>query len=181
MNIKMTHPSRIFRFCPKCGSADFVFSGDRSFLCGNCGFHFYINSAAAVAALIFNEKGELLVTRRGVNPDIGKLDLPGGFIDPDESAEEALGRELREELGIEIKSFRFLASRANRYLYSGVTIFTTDFAFHVQPVTMVNMIAGDDIEAFVWIDPANIDPEDIPAPSIRYFIKTLATHEQSAL
>ena len=175
----MPHPVHIFRFCPVCGSGKFSREGNRSLKCGNCGFHYYVNSAAAVAALIFNSSGQLLVTRRGVEPDIGKIDLPGGFIDPGESAEEALRRELREELGIGDVRLTYLISASNEYHFSGITVFTTDLAFKAEPSTLLNLQAGDDITSFEWVNPESVDPEEIPAPSIRYFIKEIASHERN--
>jgi NAD+ diphosphatase len=176
----VTHPLKIFRFCPRCGSGRFEVSGSRSLKCRDCGFHLYINSAAAVAALIFNAEGNLLVTRRGVEPDTGKIDLPGGFVDPGETTEEALKRELFEELGVTVKSMRYLTSGSNEYLFSGLTVFTTDIVFRVEADSLENLQARDDITAFEWVDPKTVDAEEIPAPSIRYFIKEVALREMSA-
>lgn len=50
--------------------------------------------AAAVAGLIFNEKGQLLLTIRAKDPGKGLLDLPGGFVDMGENADQALRREI---------------------------------------------------------------------------------------
>ncbi|HOF55683.1 MAG TPA: NUDIX domain-containing protein [Prolixibacteraceae bacterium] len=173
-----THPTRVFSYCPRCGSPDFPAVSERSFKCGGCGFHFFINAAAAVAALIFDEKGRLLVTRRGIEPDKGKTDLPGGFIDPGETAEEALCRELKEELGVDVKEMHYLASAANNYLFSGLSVFTTDLAFRVVPISLEGMSPSDDISSYEWVNPAEVDPEEIPAPSIRHFIKEIAVHER---
>jgi NAD+ diphosphatase len=172
----MTHPIHIFRFCPRCGSSMFPAVSDRSFRCGECDFQYFINSSAAVAALIFNKEGKLLLTRRAFDPDKGKYDLPGGFVDPGESAEEALIRELKEELGIEVKSLKYVTSKANEYYFSGITIFTTDFAFKAEAVSLENIHACDDISGFEWVDPDAIDPAEIPALSIRYFVKEMATN-----
>jgi NAD+ diphosphatase len=130
-----------------------------------------------VAALIFNPEGKLLVTRRAVEPDTGKIDLPGGFVDPGETAEEALKRELFEELGITVKSMKYITSGSNEYLFSGLTVFTTDLVFRVEADSLAYLHAQDDITGFEWIDPKTVDVEEIPAPSIRYFIKEVATRE----
>lgn len=174
-----THPIDLFRFCPCCGSELFKPAGNRSFLCGGCGFLYYINSSAAVAALIFDSNNRLLLTRRAVDPDAGKYDLPGGFIDPMESAEEALRRELSEELGIKVKEARYITSHPNEYPFSGLTVFTTDFVFRVEAGSLDDLKANDDISGFEWVDPDEVDPAEIPATSIRYFIKVIASNEKS--
>ncbi len=58
-----------------------------------------------VGALIFNDEGQLLLTLRGkkARNEIGKWEIPGGAVEFGETVQEALKREIREELGIEIK------------------------------------------------------------------------------
>ena len=88
-------------------------------LCSSCGFVFYINAAAAVATFIRNEAGELLVCRRAKEPAKGTLDLAGGFVDENETAEEAVSREIAEELQAKITHAEYLFSLPNSYEYSG--------------------------------------------------------------
>lgn len=166
-----THPLKVLKFCPKCGSPELNSHADLSLKCGSCGFHFYVNSAAAVAALVVNPEGKLLLTTRAVEPDYGKLDLPGGFIDPGESAEEAVERELWEELGMKVKSMEYITSAPNEYLFSGVSVFTLDMAFRVIPESISGLKAQDDIFDFRFYAENEIDFSQIPAPSINYFVK----------
>ena len=86
----MAHPLHQFRFCPKCGSSQFAENNEKSKKCADCGFVYYFNSSAAVVAVIENAAGEILVARRAKDPAKGTLDLPGGFIDMHETAEEAV-------------------------------------------------------------------------------------------
>lgn len=58
-------------------------------------------------AIIKNDKGEIAVIRRNFWPK-GKLDLPGGFVDEGESAEQAATREAKEECGLEVAVVRKL-------------------------------------------------------------------------
>ena len=88
-----------FKFCPACGSASFVVHNIKSKQCDNCGFIYYVNPSAATAAFIRNTDGDLLVCRRSHEPAKGTLDLPGGFIDYNETAEQGIAREVMEELG----------------------------------------------------------------------------------
>ena len=88
-----------WNYCPKCGSKQFVVHDFKSKHCEACGFTYYFNAAAAVIAIIENEKGEMLVARRGEEPAKGTLDFIGGFVDPGEGFEEAVVREIEEETG----------------------------------------------------------------------------------
>lgn len=168
--MQSTHPFNVFRFCPKCSSSRFEISGQRSMKCPDCGFQFFINSVAAVAALVADKNGNLLLTTRGVEPHYGKLDLPGGFIDPGETAEEAVARELYEELGLKIKKVEYAGSSTNEYVYAGFSVFTLDMAFRVIPVSLSGLKPMDDILDYRFYGFNEIDFSQIPAPSIRTFV-----------
>jgi mutator protein MutT len=169
--MQATHPLNVLKFCPKCGSSSLISHVDLSLKCNDCLFHFYVNSAAAVAALVLNPEEKLLLTTRAVEPDYGKLDLPGGFIDPGESAEEAVKRELWEELGMKVKSMEYVTSAPNEYIFSGISVFTLDLAFRVIPETVSGLKAQDDILDFRFYAENEIDFDQIPAPSINHFVK----------
>ncbi|PIE85850.1 MAG: hypothetical protein CSA05_03580 [Bacteroidia bacterium] len=81
-----TTPRNVFKHCLRCGSDAVRYAENDSLHCEVCDFCYFVNSAAAVAVLITNERGELLLTRRALNPGKGKLDLPGGFVDIGETA-----------------------------------------------------------------------------------------------
>ena len=166
-----THPLKVLKYCPKCGSSGFEISGNRSLKCKSCGFHLYINSSAAVAALITDENGKLMLATRGVEPDYGKLDLPGGFIDPGESAENAIKRELYEELGMKIKSLKYINSAPNKYIFSEYTVYTIDLVYEVIPENITGLKPMDDILNYRFYAEDEIDYEDIPASSIRKFVQ----------
>jgi len=172
-----THPVNVLKFCPRCGSAHFPATGKRSFKCSDCSFNYYANSSAAVAVLLFNEKGELLFTRRAVEPHLGKLDLPGGFIDPMETAEQAAKREIQEELGIEIHSLKYFCSYPNEYIFSGFSVFTLDLAFLAQTESSHKMTAMDDISSFEFYNPHDVDLEELPSISMKNIIKELIQRE----
>ena len=68
------------------------------FFCPDCDFVLYQNTAAATGCVIETD-GKILLLVRGKEPSVGKLDLPGGFVDPGEGVLDGLLRELQEELG----------------------------------------------------------------------------------
>lgn len=168
--MQVTHPLKVFKFCPKCSSPQFNVTGDRSIKCLDCGFHLYINAAAAAAALVSDDQGRLLLTKRGVEPHYGMLDLPGGFIDPEETAENAVKRELREELGLQVKELSYFSSAPNEYIFAGLSVFTLDLAFKIVPETITGLKAMDDILDYNFYAYKEIDFSLIPAPSIRQFV-----------
>lgn len=166
----MSLHTHVFKFCPRCGSAGFLPVGIKSYKCTNCYFHYYINSAAAVVGLIFNDLEEVLLTIRGVAPNKGSLDLPGGFVDPGESAEEALRREILEELNLEISQASFLISFPNEYLFSGLIVYTTDIAFVCKVNDLRNICVADDVAGYRFMPIDKIDLSEIFSSSIRNII-----------
>ncbi len=172
-----THPLNVIKFCPKCGSPDFNSSGSRSMKCGSCGFHIFFNSSAAVAALVTDEQEKLMLVRRGVEPDYGKLDLPGGFVDPGENAEDAVKRELFEELGLKVKTLEYVSSFPNEYIFSDFSVFTLDFAFLVVPESISNLKPMDDILDYRFYSADEIDYNEIPAASMKKFVKDYFKNE----
>jgi ADP-ribose pyrophosphatase YjhB (NUDIX family) len=112
----------------------------------------------------------MLVTR-GIEPNYGKLDLPGGFIDPGETAEDAVKRELFEELGMKIKSMKYIGSAHNEYIFSGYCVFTLDMAFEVIPETLDELKPMDDILNYKFYSEEELNFDEIPAPSIRKFVE----------
>jgi mutator protein MutT len=161
------HPLEKFRFCPACGSSHWKINNEKSKHCMNCGFNYYANASAAVAALIRNADGDLLVCRRAKEPAKGTLDLPGGFVDMEETIEEALRREIKEELDLSVTNITYFQSIPNEYLYSGMIIHTLDFLFLCEVDDFRNLKAMDDIsEAF--FKPVNtISPVDFGLNSIK--------------
>ncbi len=171
-----TKPRNVFQYCLRCGSTAVYYAEDDSLHCEACDFHYFVNSAAAVAALITNEQGELLLTKRAFNPEKGKLDLPGGFVDIGESAEQTLVRELEEELNVRPEKIRYIHSYPNEYIYGGLTVYTLDMAFECEIVTFEKLKANDDVAEFAFYSLQNIDLEEIALDSIRVivsdFVKT---------
>ena len=107
--------TRLFLFCPKCGAKALRPHGPQGYCCSACAFEFFLNVAAAAAGLIVNANRELLVCVRAKDPAKGTLDLPGGFIDPNETAEEGICREIREELNLEVTGCQYFCSLPNQY------------------------------------------------------------------
>lgn len=169
----MTHPLNRFHYCPRCGSAAFSAHNEKSKKCPDCGFVYYFNSSAAVVAVIENDKGEILIARRAKEPAKGSFDLPGGFIDLHETAEEAVSREIREETGLSVASLHYLFSLPNIYLYSDFEVHTVDLFFRCKVNDFNGLRADDDVAELLFLSPERIDPADFGLTSIRKGIKKI--------
>ena len=163
----MKHPLEKFQFCPICGSKNFVINDFKSKHCKDCGFTYYFNSSASTVAFILNEKNDLLVCRRAHEPAKDTLDLPGGFVDLGETAEEAVTREVEEETGLEVVHTTYLFSLPNTYLYSDLLVHTTDLFFRCKVKSITTIIPMDDVAETYWIPLDSIHPEEFGLTSIR--------------
>jgi len=156
------------QFCPQCGGRGFSQATPKSYCCAACGFVLFLNTAAAVAAVI-GCRGAILATVRAAEPARGELDLPGGFVDHAETAEQALQRELREELGlgIEVDRFALLGSYPNVYPFRAVVYHTLDLIYVAELNDYPKLQPADDVSAVHWIPRSAVDPAEFAFGSAR--------------
>lgn len=161
-------PWHVFRFCPRCGVArEPASQGARPLRCEACGFLFFFNPAVAVAALVVRGDGKALFIRRATEPARGRLALVGGFVDVGESAEQALRREVREEVQLELDQVRWLSSHPNDYSYQGTIYPVVDLFFLARTPDHDRAAALERVASFEWIDPNDVDLDDLAFPSMR--------------
>jgi len=170
-NMTEFYPSKVWQYCPWCGSKSFRAGAENYMQCDVCQKKFYINASAAVACIIENPQGEILFTRRAFEPAKGMLDLPGGFVSLNETAEDAVRREIREELNLEIASIQYIGSSPNQYLYGGVIYFTLDLGYKCLVSDFSNLQVADDVDGYVFISHKQINLHEICFPSIRKILQ----------
>lgn len=169
----MTHPLTLFKYCPKCGSSHFEECNAKAKKCKDCGFVYYFNPSAAVVALIINEQGELLVSLRANAPAKGTMDLVGGFVDSDETVEEALAREVLEETDMTVTHARYLFSIPNIYPYKGFEVHTSDLFFCCEVADYTHFAPHDDVTKLFYLPLEELDASLFGLASIRQGIKKL--------
>ena len=160
-------------YCPQCGTSNLQWENNRKWLCSHCNFVLYHNVAGAVAVLL-THKDEILFTRRNQEPKKGLLDLPGGFVDPEESAEETCRRELKEELQIDLNlsNLQYKASLPNTYLYKDILYNTLDLFFEYPIQSKFEFsLEESEINEAVWIKKSEINLDEIAFDSQKKFFK----------
>lgn len=156
----------LIQFCPSCGKPEFSVNGEKRWRCSSCGFQYFHNVAAAVSGLICCGS-EILLTRRKFEPGKGMLDLPGGFVDYDETLEQAMAREIEEELGLTGLNWQYQFSFPNEYLYAEVLYHTQDAFFLAELSTKPKVLARDDVEESLWVKMDELDFSSIAFESAR--------------
>ena len=101
---------RYFPFCPHCGkrfqlkACDYV----KELVCLSCGYTMWLNSKPTASCFLINERKEVLLSKRAIMPLQGWWDVPGGFLELGETPECGAKREIKEELGVQLRHITML-------------------------------------------------------------------------
>lgn len=134
--------ARDHRWCSRCGQATIAHARDRTMVCTACGYTQYPRVSPCVIALVTRDDRALLA--RSPRFPSGMFSTLAGFVEAGESVEEALAREVREEVGIVVGNFRYVGSQSWPFPHSLMLGFT---AAHAGGEIMVD---GDEIEEARW-------------------------------
>ena len=158
---------RDYKFCPMCADAltiRHVDGLDRQ-VCDKCNWINYKNPLPVIACLVMNEKKEVLLIKRAIEPKKGHWALPGGFIELGESLEAAGERELFEETGVKSSPGELIGVHLQQSpIYEYVIV--TGFEFFAENGEIV---PGDDAEDAKYFSADNM-PE-LPFSSHRELVE----------
>lgn len=105
-----------------------------------------------VGAIIKDEAGRLLLIKRGHEPGKGLWSIPGGRIEPGESDEAALVREVREETGLVVVAGSLIGA-VRRPAGGGAVL---DIRDYTASVTGGTLVPGDDADDVMWASEADL-------------------------
>ena len=169
----------IYNNCPKCGTKYLnrnkkdELENQEFFKCRKCEFIFYNNPKPAVAGIIFNKRGELLLTKRGIKPFLGMWDLPGGFVSANENPSESIIREIKEELNLDVEIINIKDTFLEKYKNKGKDdeeYIVVLIVYNIKIKSFKNIKAGDDVSSFKFY-PTNNLPSKIACPEKKIFLK----------
>lgn len=107
--VQLVEWGRTHRFCGRCGAATEVVAGERARRCPDCGLTAYPRLAPAVIVLVRRGERALLAAGRGFPG--GMRSALAGFVEPGEDLEEAVRREVAEEVGVTLGEVRYVGSQ----------------------------------------------------------------------
>lgn len=137
--VQMVEWARTHRFCGRCGTPTAAQDGERAMRCPSCGLMAFPRLAPAMITLV--TRGDEALLARGVqfrNPVYSCL---AGFVEPGESLEGAVVREVREEVGVEVRNVRYWGSQPWPFPHSLMVGFTAEWCggeIDIDPAEIVD-------------------------------------------
>ena len=142
-------------FCSRCGKEIHNVLAERAKICMGCGLIFYPKVTPAVIMAV-TKGDEILLVHASKYPP-GLYSVLAGFVEPGETLESAVKREVKEEVGIEVKDISYFSSQPWPFPHSIMIGFNASYAGG-------DIIAdGKEIESAAWYKADSL-PANIPSP-----------------
>jgi ADP-ribose pyrophosphatase YjhB (NUDIX family) len=183
---------RTYHFCPLCGTRleeHLAFQQMRP-TCPACGFVHFLDPKVAVIGMVTWDHRVLLI-RRGVDPMRGKWALPGGYMDAGEMPADALVRELREEVGLDVE----IGDLLDIFPMAGPGVFNRGIVIAyrgsvggevlldappgTQPEALPTLVCDDDVREAAWFRLEEI-PEDLAFESTHTLVAQWCEQERNS-
>ena len=162
-----------FMYCPQCGN-EFSKMEENLLVCRKCNLHYYVNPKACNAVVLENDKKEILFVKRKYEPQKGFWDLPGGFVDVNETLEASVHREMLEELTLDLETFHYIGSMADTYEFKGIHYHTVCALFLGKIPDNATITPSDDAEECVFFPISDIPFDKIAFEGIKAALKQYA-------
>jgi ADP-ribose pyrophosphatase YjhB (NUDIX family) len=146
-----------WRYCPRCRGKLAADAGRVE--CPACGFVAYANPKPTASALVVDDAGRILLTRRAIEPFKGDWDIPGGFLEEGEHPLDGIRRELREETGLDVEPLDFFGVFMDRYGGDSTAQSTLNLLWTAR-VVGGEASPADDVDELGWFGPDELPPEE---------------------
>ena len=150
------------RFCGRCGSRNRQVPGERCLRCPECGLDSYARISPSMIVLV--TRGDELLLARSPRFVPGVYSTLAGFVEPGESAEECVVREVHEEVGIQVGNLQYLGSQGWPFPHSLM------LGFHAEYVGGEIVPQPEEIEDARWFAIDQLPPLPMQRSIARYLI-----------
>lgn len=150
------------RFCGRCGQPTEQLPGQRCMRCPGCGLDSYARISPSMIVLI--SRGDELLLGRSPRFVSGMYSVLAGFVEPGETVEACVAREVREEVGIEVRNLQYLGSQSWPFPHSLM------LGFHAEYAGGELRIQEDELEDARWFSIDDLPPLPMPHSIARYLI-----------
>jgi NAD+ diphosphatase len=157
-------------FCGRCGAEMYLKETERAKACPKCQLHSYPRISPSIIVLI--EKGRDILLARSPHFPPGRYSILAGFIEPGETAEQAVAREVFEEVGIHLKNIQYVRSQPWPFPHSLMLGFTAEY--ESGEIT----IDGVEIEDAHWYNIHNLPDLPLSASIARWLINSFIEKQQ---
>lgn len=159
--------ARTHRFCGACGGPTQALAGERCMRCPACGHAAYPRISPAMMVLV--RRGPSILLARHHNSPARFFTALAGFLEAGESIEEAIHREVQEEVGLQVRDLRYFASQPWPFPHSLMIAFTAEYAGGE-----IRLDANEIAEA-LWVGPGDPMPA-IPPRGISIAADLIESH-----
>lgn len=150
--------TRTHRFCGVCANPMERAAGERCFTCSRCGHLAYPRISPAMMVLI--RKGDQVLLAKHAKAATTRYVPLAGFLEAGESIEEAVHREVFEEVGLKVTNLQYFSSQSWPFPHSLMIAFTADY------VSGEIVVDANEIEDAHWFGPHDAWPEKVPHISV---------------
>jgi NAD+ diphosphatase len=123
---QILHWDRTHQYCGCCGAQTENKTDERAKICNSCGYINYPRISPAVIVAV--TKGSEILLAQGIRFKGGFYSVLAGFVEPGETFEECVQREIEEEVGIKVKNIKYFASQPWPFPDSLMVGFTAEYA-----------------------------------------------------
>jgi len=123
--VQLAEWARSHRYCGVCATPMNAAAGERAFKCPSCGFTAYPRISPAMMVLI--RKGDSVLLARHAQSPYQRFTALAGFLEAGESVEEAVHREVCEEVGLRVHNLKYFGSQSWPFPHSLMIAFTADY------------------------------------------------------
>jgi NAD+ diphosphatase len=176
-NSSMIRQQDTYKFCTNCKTE--LVDKDHFKECPKCKKQYFFNAKPTVALVLTNNKNEVLLTKRAHDPYKNWWDVTGGFVEPNETLEEAVQRELKEETGLSVSDLKYICSLPENYDFRGEIIPVVAAVFTGKAVDNETVVVADDVADYKFVPVDQVDVDTIAFDNQREVIRKILKNKIS--